>query len=255
MSLLDSLERRFGRFAIPRLVRAIVALNALVFILSLLNPAFVSWLTLNVPAIQKGEYWRLITYILIPNASHPIFVIFYLGFLWMIGEGLEEAWGAFRLNLFYFLGMLGNTVAALAFGAEFSNTMLNYSLYFAFAWFYPNLQFYLFFFIPVRVKWLAWVFAALLAIQFLGSSNSFRMALLASLSNYAIFFLPQVIRDARERRAVAERRKKFAPLLESEDEALHKCLVCGRTDVTNPELDFRVSRDGGDYCLEHIPKA
>ena len=255
MSLIDSLERRFGRFAISHLIRGIVILNALVFIVSLLNPGILSWLTLNVAAVEKGEYWRLLTYIFIPSTRPSFFVIFYLWFLWSVGDGLEEAWGAFRVNLFYIVGMLGTTLAALNFGADFSNSILNTSLFFAFAWFYPNIQFYLLFIIPVKVKWIAWISAALLGFQFLISTNSYRMALIAALSNYALFFGPQIIRDARQRREAAERRKKFVPALTPEEEPLHKCSVCGRSDITNPELDFRVSRDGRDYCVDHLPKA
>ena len=253
MNLIDSLERRFGRFAIPGLVRMIVALNALVFICGKLNPAMLLYLNLNTDAVRHGEYWRLLTYILIPGTNSYFWILFALAFLWMIGDGLESVWGAFRLNLFYAIGMLGTTVAALFFGADSSNTMLNLSLYFAFAWFFPEMEVYVLGILPVRIKWLAWIMAAWLLLQFAGGSISFKMALLASLANFLIFFGPEMFAMARQRRTVAGRRKEYAKASVAEDEPLHRCVVCQRSDISNPELEFRVARDGNDYCMEHIP--
>ena len=254
MNLIDTLERHLGRFAIPGLIRMIVILNAVVFLLGKTNPALLPWLDLNIEGVRHGEIWRLFTYILIPNPSSYLWILFALGFLWMIGEGLERSWGAFRLNLFYLLGMLGTTLAALAFGAQFSNTMLNFSLFFAFAWFYPDMEVYVMAILPVRVKWLAWFLAGVLMLQFVGGTASFRMALVASLANFAIFFGPELISQARHRRKVTDRRRQMVENSIPEDEPLHQCAVCKRSDITNPELDFRVSRDGNDYCMEHLPK-
>ena len=253
MNVIDSLERRFGRFAIPGLVRMIVALNALVFICDKLNPALFFYLNLDTQAVRHGEYWRLITYILIPGTDSYFWILFALAFLWMIGDGLESVWGAFRLNLFYGIGMLGTTVAALFFGAESSNAMLNVSLYFAFAWFFPEMEVYMMGILPVRIKWLAWMMAGWLLVEFIGGSISFKMALIASLANFLIFFGPEIVARARARHQVAGRRKDYAKASVAEGEPLHCCVVCQRTDLSHPELEFRVARDGNDYCMEHIP--
>jgi len=255
MNVIDLLERRLGRFAIPGLVRIIVGLNALVFVLGKLNPAFLAWLDLDGAAIQRHEYWRLFTYILIPQTESFLFILFALSFLWMIGEGLEQAWGAFRLNLFYLIGMIGTTLAALAFGTSFSNVVLNLSLYFAFAWFFPDVQVYLFMILPIRIRWMAWILAGLMLLNFIDGSASFRMALLASLANYLIFFGPKIVAQARQRQRVASRRRQFVEQSIPEDEPLHRCVVCRRSETGNPDLEFRVGRDGNDYCLEHLPKA
>ena len=255
MSLLDSLERRFGRFAIPGLIRIVAGFNALVFVLARLNPELVPMLDLNRGAILHGQVWRLVTYIFIPTTDSPIWIIFVLLFLWFIGEGLERAWGAFRLNLFYFVGMVGTTVAAFFFGSNFSNTTLNASLFFAFANFYPEEVIYVFFILPVKVKWLAWVSAALLFFGFATSPNSYRMALIAAFANYLIFFGPEIIRAARSRHETAGRRRRFAESTRPEKEALHHCAICGATEQTNANLEFRVARNGEEYCLAHLPSA
>ncbi|MDQ3115244.1 MAG: rhomboid family intramembrane serine protease [Verrucomicrobiota bacterium] len=255
MSFLDLLERRFGRFAIPGLIRIVAGFNALVFLLARLNPEFVQMLDLNRSAILRGEVWRLVTYIFIPTTDSPIWILFVLLFLWFIGEGLERAWGAFRVNLFYFLGMIGTTVAAFFFGGNFANTMLNASLFFAFASFYPDEVIYIFFVLPAKVKWIAWATAALLLFGFVTSPMSYRMAMIASLANYFIFFGPGLVRAARNRHQTANRRRRFEETARPEDEALHRCATCGATELTNPNLEFRVSRDGEEYCLAHLPSA
>ena len=253
MNLINSLERRFGRLAIPGLVRMIVILNALVFICGKLNPALIFYLDLNTEAVRHGEYWRIITYILIPGTESYLWILFALGFLWMVGDGLESAWGAFRLNLFYLIGMVGTTVAALFFGAEFSNTMLNLSLYFAFAWFYPDMQVYFMAILPVRIKWIAWFMAGMLLLQFVFGSIAFKMALIASLTNFLIFFGPEAVALVRQRHKVSGRREGYARASLPADEPLHRCVVCGRSNNSHPDLEFRVASDGNDYCMEHLP--
>ena len=265
MNAIDFLEGRFGRFAIPGLVRMIVGLNLLVFLLGRLSPPLLSWLDLDPGAVLHGQLWRLVTYIFIPNYGSIFSAVFGqpgnaldtacgLAFLWMIGDSLEEVWGTFRLNLFYLIGMAGTTLAAFLFGAQFSNGMLNLSLLFAFAWHFPNTRILFFFVLPVLVKWLAWLSAALLLLQFIGTDSlAYRMAVVASLANFLIFFGPQTLSRALHGQQVAGRRREFAKASLPEDEPLHRCVVCQRSDLSHPELEFRVARDGNDYCLEHLP--
>jgi len=262
MSFLNKLERRLGWIAIPGLIRIVVALTALVYLLTFLNPHFLSVLALDPAAILRGEVWRLVTYIFIPqsggqpgSAMQPLWLLIVLWFLLFIGERLEHAWGAFRLTIYFVLGMIGTTIAAFFFGTQFSNTMLASSLFFAFATFYPDEVIYLFFVLPVKVKWLAWISAAFLLFGFLSNGNAYRMALIAAFANYLIFFGPDLIRAARNRQQVASRRRRFEDKSRAEDEALHHCATCGATELTDPNLDFRVARDGEEYCLAHLPAA
>ena len=262
MNAINFLERRFGRFAIPGLVRVIVGLNVLVFLLGLLSPAFLTWLDLDPDAVFRGQVWRLVTYLFIPNYGSIFSAAFgqpgtaldvacSLAFLWMVGESLEEVWGAFRLNLFYLIGMVGTTVAALLFGAQFSNGMLNLSLLFAYAWHFPNVRILFFFVLPVLVKWLAWFFAVMLLWQFVGTgSMAYRMAMIASLANFLIFFGPEIV--ARAFAPLRGRGLGQAPAAAPAGEPLHQCVVCQRSDLSHPELEFRVGRDGNDYCMEHL---
>src|ERR1700726_444659 len=177
MSLLDNLERRFGFLAIRGFPRILVGFAALVFGLTWVLPGFTSMLTLDPVRILHGEVWRLITYIFIPQATSPLWLLFALWFLWWVGEGLERAWGSFRLTLYFLVGMIGTTVAAFFFGSNFSNSMLISSLFFAFARFYPDQVIYILFILPVKIKWVAWASAAILLVKFFIGPMSYRMAL------------------------------------------------------------------------------
>lgn len=254
MSLLDKLERRLGFIAIPALIRAVVTLNVLVFILVYLNKGFDSYLALDIARVRAGEVWRLVTYIFVPQMGHPLLVLVALWFLWFIGDGLERAWGAFRLTLYFLVGMIGTTAAAVLSGSQFSSMMLFTTLFFAFAHFYPDEVIYVFFILPLKVKWIAWAYAAYLLLGFATQSNSYRLAFVAALSNYLLFFGPGVIRNLRQRKEVAVRRNRFEAQSRGEEEPLHKCATCGATELTDPSLEFRVARDGEEYCLAHLPR-
>ena len=234
-------------------MRIVVGFTALVWTLVWLNPDFRFALDLDPTRVRNGEVWRLVTYIFLPQ-TFSFWVILVLWFLWFIGEGLERAWGAFRLTLYFLVGMIGTTIAAFFFGARFSNGMLISSLFFAFARFYPDVIIYILFILPAKIKWIAWVSAAFLLLGFIVNSNSYRMAMVAAFANYLIFFGPEIIHEARHRTEVSSRRKRFESDVRSQAEPLHKCAVCGATELSDPDLDFRVARDGEEYCVTHLPR-
>jgi len=254
MSWIGKLEKRLGFLAIPGLPRILVGFAALVFGLAWLLPGYISILTLDPGKIRHGEVWRLVTYIFIPQTLSPIWFIFALWFLWWVGEGLERAWGPFRLTLYFLVGMIGTTVAAFFFDSKFSNSMLLMSFFLAFAHFYPDEIIYILFILPVRIKWLAWIAGAYLLFGFFVSSNSYRAALAAALANYLIFFAPEFFSRAKHRHEVSTRRRRFEGQTRGMTEALHKCAVCGATELSDPNLEFRVARDGEEYCIPHLPK-
>src|SRR5437667_11324981 len=210
MSLLDRLERRFGFLGIPGLPRILVGFAALVFGLAWLLPGFTSMLTLDPVRIRHGEVWRLVTYIFIPHSQSPLWVLFALWFLWWIGEGLDRAWGSFRLTLYVLVGMIGTTAAAFFFGSNFSNSMLLMSLFLAFAHFYPEEIIYILFIFPVRIKWLAWIAGQFLLLGFFTNPNSYPDALVAALAHHRIFFVPAFVYLPRHRREVRSGRTTLA---------------------------------------------
>jgi membrane associated rhomboid family serine protease len=255
MTFIDRLEHRYLWLAVPGLIRYVALFNALVFLLHFIAPGYETILTLNREAIFQGEVWRLITWIFIPETFQPFWILFALLFLWFLGDGLEEALGAFRTTLFYLTGMIACTVVALIFGSYGANTFLNLSLLYAFATIHPDYQVLLMFIIPVRISWLA-VFSCLLtAIGTLGQPIAAKVALVITLSNYALFFWP-ILYSQYQCSYSKNAGKRNIPLLKkktlTEEVSLHYCSICKQTDRTSPDLDFRVASDGNEYCMEHL---
>lgn len=235
----------------PGLLKTIVMLNALTYILISIDPAYEYALILDADKIRAGQIWRLVTYIFVPEAT-GFWVIFALLFLWFIAAALEEIWGSLRLNVFYLVGMLGCTVAAFFFGGGSSNTFLNLSLFFAFATVAPDYEIFLFFIVRLKIKYLAWFLAVIFLMQFLVLPLAAKMAMVASLANYLVFFGPNLLGIRHFQRLAAA---SPVPKFHSENEALalHTCVSCGRTELTHPELQFRVIASGDEFCLEHLP--
>jgi membrane associated rhomboid family serine protease len=246
-----TLEKYVPWLGTPGVLKAVVMLNALTFLLITADPTYAGVLGLLPEKVLEGEVWRLITYIFIPQTRSWFWVLFLLLFMWFLASALEEFWGALKLNVFYLLGMIGCTVAAFFFGGTASNTFLNTSLFFAFATIAPNYEIYLFFVLRVKVKYIAWVTAGFMGLQLAAIPLPAKMAMLASLANYLIFFAPGFIKDWRSNQQNVQRRKKFQP---APEDSLHRCHICGRTDASHPGLEFRVAADGEEYCDEHLPK-
>jgi len=261
MNLLDRAERRFGHLAIPHLLHVIAFLLACAFVLSKMNPYFVGMLTLDPERIMAGQVWRLVTYLFIPPGRGFIMpdwavTVFYISFLLWVGNGLEQAWGIFRLNVYCLLCVIGITVCAFFLGENLSVFIFFQSLFFAFARFYPEEWIYIYFILPVKVKWLAWVDGLILVLLFTVMGMGFKVALIVCLANYFLFFGREIFLAAKLRQEVAGRRRRFQnETRKPDDVAMHHCAICGRTEIQAPELDFRVAKDGQLYCVEHLPKA
>jgi hypothetical protein len=158
--------------------------------------------------IFSGQVWRVIAFILIPPGSSLIFIFFALYFYYLIGNSLEREWGAFRFNVYYLVGVLGTIAAGLITGYA-SNFYLNMSLFFAFAALYPNFQVLVFFVLPVRIKYLAYLDAAYFVYMLVMSDWSGRAAIIAALINFLIFFGPDFTRIARNRIRSLRARRQF----------------------------------------------
>ena len=203
------LERKFGRYYIPRLMLVIIVGQAMVFLASQLSPAIqlMNRLSLFWPEVMRGEVWRLVTFIFIPQTTSPFGLILSLYFYYLIGNTRENTWGGFRFNVYYLCGMLGAIFAAAVTGYG-TGYYINLSLFFAFAMLYPDFGVLLFFIIPVKMKYLALVSGALCLIDLLFGSWSARAAIVLSLANFLLFFggdfldtLRRQLRYSRTRRA------------------------------------------------------
>lgn len=209
MKWMNKLERKYGKYAVNNLIFYILALNAIVFMLSLMSPGLFDLLVLYRDRLFQGEIWRLLTYLFIPPTYSPFWIIFVLYFYYLIGTGLEQAWGAFRLNLYYVFGMAGTTLAAFITGAGYTGAYLNLSLFFAFAHLYPDFEVLIFFILPVKVKYLAWLNWALFGYSVIFLALPYKIAAVAAVANYFIFFGPDIYRSIKLRQQVQENRRRF----------------------------------------------
>ena len=286
---MKNLRRKFERFCytnrhkgIPNLMLYITMGSALVYVMSMFNSSYTLYdiLCFNRTLILQGQIWRLFTYVFTYNAGNVLLTAISLLCYFSLGRAMENLWGTLRFNLFYFTGVILMDIFCMLFPDGYADVFyLNLSLFLGYATLYPDAHFLLFFIIPVR----AWIFAvidlALTVYQVvtLTLSGRFPFSLfpLVAIANYFLFFGKDVLNvipmswRANARRLFKKKPKKakkatgtipFAGSYQASTASVkvpytHRCIICGRTDVSNPELEFRYcSRCNGYhcYCQDHI---
>jgi membrane associated rhomboid family serine protease len=272
---LDRFCNHHPRLGIPNLMTFIVAGTALVYLLNMFSGAGYSLYSLfafSSAAIFEGQLWRLITFIFVPLSGDPFSLILSLYFYWWIGSSLEREWGTAKFTIFYGMGVLLSIILGLVLGLLFGNasitiTYVNLSLFFAFATLYPDLRVLLFFIVPVKVKWLAWVDAALflwgVVSSLLGMNWVGAFIPVVAILNYFLFFWSDITgfiktRARRVKQQNSRQTTNFKSAVRKAQEQkgyIHKCAVCGKTDADYPDEEFRYcSKCNGYYCYcsEHL---
>ena len=284
LNTLKNLRRNFERFCfkhrkigIPNLMLYISIGTALVYIMSMVSNtnALYDILCFNRAAILKGQVWRLITYVFTYNIGNPLLTAISLLCYFSLGRSMENIWGTLRFNLYYFSGVILMDIYCMIFGGFADVTYLNLSLFLGYATLYPDARFLLFYIIPVK----AWIFAVIdLGLMLYGvvvNRFPYNLFSVIALANYFLFFGKDVVNifplswRANAARLFRKKKKKETPKVipfsgaasyEASTATVkvpytHCCTICGKTDVTNPELEFRYcSRCTGYrcYCEEHI---
>ena len=279
---------------IPNLMLYIGIANVVVYVLTLLNPGnplFYNLFAFSYTGILRGEVWRLLSYPLNYLTERSLlWGLLSLVFYFYCGRVLEQLWGRLRFNLYYLTGILLTDAVALLIGLVnpatghlsdilVSSYYVNLSLFLAVATIQPDAMVRVYFVIPLKMKWLAWVYFGLTlfyTIQnmvLLGFQQLAWLMPLVAVGNYFLFFgkqftnvLPDFLRHPRSR---AERKtaqnfrsatqayrppQRHSPAREAGSYRF-RCTVCGRTDVSNPSLEFRYcSKCAGYrcYCIDHI---
>ena len=277
MNFLNKMERKIGKYAIPNLMIYLIAAYCIGFVIYTVNPNFMLMLTLSPYHILHGQVWRLITWILMPTDTRVFSLLIMALLYYQLGSALERSWGTFRFNVYIFGGMLFTVIGAfilygiyaaagtgsletisLISSLTFTTNYINLTIFLAFAVMYPEMQILLFFIIPVKMKWMAVVYAVLIAINLILTSWGGRIAIIMSILNFLIFFL-----STRNYRRVSpkeiHRKQVFkAQMREPRRGSMvtkHKCAVCGRTELDDPNLEFRFCSkcDGNyEYCQDHL---
>ena len=287
---MKDLRKRFDRFCfvhrnkgIPNLMLYVCIGSAIAYLMTMMtqNTILYQFLIFDKSAILHGQVWRLFSYPLTYGYSSSNILLTAISLLcyYSLGRVIENQWGTLRFNLFYFTGVILMDIFCLVLPYPYyiraNATYLNMSLFLAYATLYPNASFLLFFIIPVK----AWIFAVFDLVLTLADvfANPFPICLfpLVAIANYFLFFGKDVVNIIPLSLRLKVRkvlRKKPAPgkttviqfptaaAVESRNAVpkevfLHKCTVCGRTDTTHPDLEFRYcSRCSGYhcYCQDHI---
>ena len=283
---MKKLRNRFERFCfqhrnwgIPNLMLYITVGSALVYFFTMAteNALLYEWLAFDRSLILRGQVWRLFSYAILMNSSNVFFTLLMLVCYWSIGRAMENVWGTLRFNLFYLCGILIMDIYCMIFNCYADVYYLNLSLFLAYATMYPDAQFMIMFIIPVKAWILALVDLVLVLLGLLTSVFPYNLFSVLSIANYFLFFGKDVLRvipiswQANFRRLFRKRPKKKAgdvkpipfPTAGSYQATVakpkapytHRCVVCGRTDVSDPDLEFRYcSRCSGYhcYCEDHI---
>jgi hypothetical protein len=206
--------------------------------------------------VFEGEWWRMITFIFVPPFSRmrmmtPIFLIFYH----VMGKILEAEWGRFKLNCYYLTGFLSVLAFGFVTGIPLTATQLNLSLFFAVATLVPDMQIRLMFILPVKVKWLALVYAGFVIYEM----QSLGLLPLIPLLNYLLYFYPELrrlfSRYGRKEAVNFRREKRRIESRQQQSGYLRQCAVCGLTDADDPKMDFRycsLCTGRKCYCQKHL---
>jgi len=278
---LERFCRKHSRLGIPGLMKYIVIGNILVFILDMFGVGGVyaasNLLSFSSSSILHGEVWRLITFVFVPyiagrRMADFLWLAILLYFYYWIGTALEREWGTAKFTIFYLFGVVLNILMGFVVGVA-TMSYVNLSMFFAFATLFPDMQVLLFFIIPVKVKWLAWVDAAFFAFTIvrllIAGHPLYALLPVIAILNYLLFFASDIgdTLGYWKRRAGSRMGRKTGPKVINFNNAktktkagakeayLHKCAVCGKTDVSDPGMEFRYcSKCNGYYCycIDHI---
>ena len=265
MSLLDKIERRFRRFAVPHVTIGLILCQVVVYAVAQgqifkagaggLEPQTVLDRIALVPdKVLEGEVWRLVTFVCEPPVTNVVFAFFFWYMFYLMGEALEMNWGSLRYTVYLFIGYLATlAVAFLTPEVPASIGFLQGSVFLAFAALFPNFVIHLFFLLPVKIKWLAllaWIGCFFTLV--LGAWTT-RLLVLASICNFLLFFGKDILYRVRMgRRSMTLQASRIG---RKPKPYFHRCTVCGITDRSHPQAEFRYCRQCGGshgYCMEHL---
>lgn len=252
MALIDKLERQFRKYEVHNTTLYLIMGQVLFFVFALSGRFILERVVLIPELVLGGEWWRLITFLFIPPVTNPIFAFFAWYMFYLMGSALENHWGAFRYNLFLLIGYVVTVAVTFLFPySAATNIFIGGSVFLAFAYLYPDFQIYIFFIIPVKIKWLAVLTWIGYGYQMIVGTWFTRLLVLASISNFLLFFGKDIVwRMKTGNRKMVFQAKQYT----NTKEAFHTCTTCGKTDISDPQMEFRYCSDCGGlgYCKDHI---
>jgi hypothetical protein len=284
MNWMDKLEKKIGRYAIPNLSRYFVAAIVVGFALEMFAPTILGYLEFSVADIMHGQIWRLVTWIFVPITTLDFFGLLFMFCVLMWGSSLEMMLGTFRMNVFLWGGVILSDIGAiivyfvslaiLGQGLPISLSLyyILFSMLLAMAICMPEGEVRLYFVLPIKMKWmlifeliyLAYqvfrIFSICLAMSrgtaglLLGVAYSLQIVL-AVVNLFLFFWLNKNHVSRKQKRRQKQFKAQFAKPRPGSGISQHKCVICGRTELTDPQMQFRYCSKcagGMEYCEEHL---
>ncbi len=262
MNAFDRLERRWGFLAFPGFLRYYALFQVMVFILQLFSPEIGQALAFDREKILSGEVWRLATMFFAygefgsPGIFTIVLLFFAVNFVFMVSDGLEGAWGIFKASLFYYTGILLTLFANFIYSeaVPFSGMTLMAASLLAFATILPKVEILLFMIIPVQIRFIGMMVGFGIVMNMVQLPGLLPFYFL-TFANYLVWAGIPALRGTALVVDVSSRKKHSrASSALADGEAFHTCMVCRKTDVSDPQMEFRIGEDGEEYCEEHLPE-
>jgi len=252
--VISRLERTLGRFAIPNLTLFIIVGQVAVFVAMQQDARILERIALVPGSVLAGEVYRLLSFLVMPPVTAPIWAFFFWYLFYLMGTALEGYWGTIRYNLFWLIGYVATVgTGFITPDAVVSNWFLQGTVFLAFAYLNPNFELRVMFILPVKIKWFALLTWIGFVLGFVSGGWSERLTIGSAVANFLVFFGADIWARAKHgQRHMTGQAKRFAVRPAA---FIHKCHVCGMTEKTNPGMDFRYcSKCSGDlcYCTDHI---
>ncbi len=260
MGLIFRLEQKYHRLAIPNITAYWIAGQVLFFLLIASDIAGYGDIVLVPQAVRNGEFWRVLTFMFAPKWTGILWAIIGWYVLYLIGTALENTWGAFRYNLYLLISFLATVAVAgityfISPNAAFGNIYIQGVVFLAFAFLYPEFQFLLFFVVPVKVKYLAYMTWVVYAYSFVAGNWAVRGMIAAATLSFFVFFGAEVYFRLRRLWRSIGYAVTHEPRSSSEKTFFHRCVICGITDKSHPDSEFRYCSkclESPCYCMDHI---
>jgi len=198
------------------LTEGLIFAHFAVFILSATMPGGQQALAL-IPGLIGARPWTLVTYQFVHGSSMFWFFISML-VLWIMARPIEENWGSPRFLAFWLISTFGASLTSAALDQPlYGDVGFGTCLLFTFATLYPEVEFRLFFIIPVKVKYLAVIAAAILVYSSLSYGIVGGLANIVGVSSGYLFFLAIRRMPSRSKIAFEFKKRRVQAVIQSED--------------------------------------
>lgn len=283
MNFMDKLHKKFGKYAVYNLQKYLIIAYTFGLVLSLFHIDVSGLLGFSMDEILHGQVWRLVTWVFCADGGSIISLLF-IYCVYSMARSFEQMVGTFRMNVYLIGGMILNLLGAIlvyvltffllgeGVSVHLTNYEILFTLFIAFALCMPEATVYLYFLIPIKMKWMFIIYIAGLIYQLymyysIGSAYGVGMGILfvivngsqiiISLLNLFLFFrMSKLHLSKRQKKTQHEFRKQMASVPTAPvGGTRHKCAICGRTELDDPNLTFRYcSKCTGnkEYCQDHL---